>query len=334
MKTMDNTESFRNELVSKLLESLPREHVMTVLHVFDAIIPNYDISEKKVSMIVCDGLPEVVKYFIASKAVRNLSRGTLNIYKLRLSDFFTVVAKPFQDITANDIRMYLFYNREKRNSSSSYLDNIRRILSSFFSWLTANEYILRNPCINIESIKYQEPTRSPLTAYELEVLRDHCEAVREKALVDLLSSSGIRLSECMDLNLSDIDWEQRSIIVRHGKGDKRRIVFFDAESELTLRKYIASRDDDCEALFVSERKPHNRIKQKALENIISKIANRANMHVYPHKLRHTFATTCIRHGMPLEDLQTLMGHSNPKTTMIYAKLDNTDLQMAHRRVYA
>lgn len=130
---MDNTESFRNELVSKLLESLPREHVMTVLHVFDAIIPNYDISEKKVSMIVCDGLPEVVKYFIASKAVRNLSRGTLNIYKLRLSDFFTVVAKPFQDITANDIRMYLFYNREKRNSSSSYLDNIRRILSSFFS---------------------------------------------------------------------------------------------------------------------------------------------------------------------------------------------------------
>lgn len=138
----------------------------------------------------------------------------------------------------------------------------------------------------------------------------------------------------MDLNLSDIDWEQRSIIVRHGKGDKRRIVFFDAESELTLRKYIASRDDDCEALFVSERKPHNRIKQKALENIISKIANRANMHVYPHKLRHTFATTCIRHGMPLEDLQTLMGHSNPKTTMIYAKLDNTDLQIAHRRVYA
>lgn len=331
---MDNAESFRNELASKLLESLPCEQVKTVLSIFDTLIPNYDISAKKVSLIVCDGLPEVVKHFIASKAVRNLSRGTLNIYKLRLSDFFTVVAKPFQDITANDIRMYLFHNREKHNASNHYLDNIRRILNSFFSWLTANEYILRNPCINIESIKYQEPERAPLTSYELEVLRDHCEAVREKALVDLLSSSGIRLSECMDVNLSDIDWDQRSIIVRHGKGDKRRIVFFDAESELTLRKYIASRNDDCEALFVSERKPHNRIKQKALENIISKIANRANMHVYPHKLRHTFATTCIRHGMPLEDLQTLMGHSNPKTTMIYAKLDNTDLQMAHRRVYA
>ena len=214
------------------------------------------------------------------------------------------------------------------------LDNIRRILNSFFTWLVTNEYILRNPCTKVEKIHYQEKQREPLSAYELEVLRWNCKTLREKAMVDFFFATGIRLSELRDMNQSDIDWRNRSCHVRHGKGNKHRIVFFNAESELSLRKYLESRKDDNDALFVSMRKPYNRLSDKTIENIITAVAKRANMHVYPHKLRHTFATSGLRGGMPLEKLQALMGHAEPRTTLIYAKLDMLDLQREHSRIYA
>lgn len=330
----DNSESFRSEITARLLASMPQDQVINVLAVLDTTMHDYDISRKPVSLITSDGIPDVVKYFIASKAVENLSRNTLKIYRLRLTDFFTMVKKPFQDIRANDIRTYLFYYKTQRGSSDAYLDNIRRILSSFFTWLLSNDYILRNPCSNVEHIKYQEPERTPLTAYELEVLRWACKSIREKALVDFLFATGVRVSECHDVNLSDIDWTTRSVVVRHGKGNKRRTVFFNAESELSLRKYLETRHDSCDALFVTIRNPHHRIGVKALENEITKIASRCGMHVFPHKLRHTFATAGLRGGMPLDKLQTIMGHAKPETTLIYARQDQTDLQREHNRVYS
>ena len=329
----NSSESFRNEIVAKLSESLPQDQILRVLSAIDATIPEYDISRKPVSIITTDGIPEVVKFFLASKAIENLSRNTLKIYRLRLIDFFGKVRKPFQDITANDVRMYL-YSCKEHNASDRYLDNIRRELNSFFSWLVANEYLLRNPCATVEHVKYQEKIREPLTAYELELLRWNCKTIREKALIDFFFSTGIRLSECHDANIADIDWEKRSFIVRHGKGNKRRTVFFNAESELTLRKYLDSRTDDCEALFVTIRKPYRRLCLHGIQDVITKVAKRADMHVYPHKLRHTFATSGLHGGMPLDKLQALMGHEDPKTTLIYAKQDNFDLQIEHQRVYA
>ena len=330
----DNSESFRNELASRLLASMPQDQVRSVLSMLDATLPDYDISRKQVALITSDGIPEVVKCFLASKSVCNCSARTLNIYRLRLIDFFSVVRKPCQDVNSNDIRMYLYHYKADRNASESYQDSIRRILNSFFSWCVNNEYILRNPCANVEHIKFQEHEREPLTAYELEVLRWHCKTVREKALVDFLFSSGVRASECKDLNLSDINWENRSVTVRHGKGNKRRVTYFNAEAELSLRKYLESRSDDNEALFVTSRRPHHRLGVRAIENEIGNIASRCGMHVYPHKLRHTFATSGLRGGMPIDKLQSLMGHTEPRTTLIYAKQNQIDLQREHSRVYA
>lgn len=331
---MSNSESFRNEFTAKLFATLPQDQLRDVLSVLDQTLTEYDVSRKPVSIIQIDAVPEIIKYFVASKAVENLSKGTLKIYRLRLIDFFTMLKKPFQDVTANDIRMYLYYYKDERKASDAYLEAIRRILNSFFSWLVKNEYLLRNPCANVEHIKYQEPERKPLTAYQLEYLRWHCVDIREKALIDLFFSTGIRLSECYALNKSDITWETRAIIIRHGKGNKRRVVFFNAESELTLRKYLETRHDDEDALFVTTRGTTRRLCTRGLQDIIRKVAERANMHVYPHMLRHTFATSGLRRGMPLEKLQALMGHSKPETTLIYAKIDNLDLQRAHEQVYA
>lgn len=330
----NNAESFRSELASRLLQTLPQDQICSVLSVLDATIRDYEITRKPVELITADGIPESVKHFLASKAVQSLSPGTLKIYRLRLIDFFQMTHKTPQDIQPNDIRMYLFFCKSQRGASNAYLDTIRRILSSFFAWLVSNEYIIRNPCSNVERIKHQEPERAPLSAFELEELRWVCETIREKALVDFLFSTGMRVSECSSVDKSDIDWENRSVIIRHGKGDKRRTVFFNAESELSLRKYLESRKDDGEALFVTIRKPHHRLGVRALENEIAKISSRCGKHVFPHKLRHTFATSGLRGGMPLDKLQALMGHAKPETTLIYAKIDQTDLQREHSRIYA
>lgn len=330
----ESSENFRNELITKLYTSIPSDQLQKVLFIVDSTLLSYDVTRKPVALITAGEIPEVVKYFIASKAVKNASINTLKIYKLRLIDFFAVTKKSFQDITANDVRLYFYYYKESRGASDSYLDNIRRILNSFFSWLVINEYLIRNPCAQIEHIKYQEKERKPLSPYELEVLRWNCKSVREKAMVDFFFSTGVRLSEFRNMNKSDIDWNAHSVIVRHGKGDKQRMVFFNAESELSLRKYLESRTDDNEALFVTLKRPYKRMSGKAIENIISNIAKRSGMHVYPHILRHTFATSGLRGGMALETLQALMGHSEPKTTLIYAKLDKNDLQREHSRIYS
>lgn len=329
----DNSESFRNEIVSRLYASIPQDQLLDVMAVLDSAMAGYDISRKQVGIIPADGIQAVVKYYIVSKSVENLSPGTLNNYRLRLLDFFNVVRKAYTDVTPTDIRMYLHYYKEKRGASDHYRDLIRRTLHSFFAWLVNNEYLIRNPCANVEKVKYQQPTREPISAYGLEAIRWYCGTLREKALIDFLYSTGMRVSECSNTNLSDIDWTNRSVVIRHGKGDKRRVVFFNAESEFSLRKYIESRSDSNEALFVTIRNPHHRLGVHSIEDEVRRIADRCAMHVFPHKLRHTFATSNLHGGMPLDKLQALMGHTKPETTMIYAKQDLTDIRMEYNRIH-
>lgn len=331
----DNTyEKFRTILTMNLCNVLDSEKLTDVLKAVDVSLYDFEIKDKNTDIIVSAGVPEVAKLYIASKAIANTSMKTLAQYRYKLIHFFDNVCKSYVDITANDVRMYLYKYKVEHGSSDSYIDNIRRTLNGFFQWLVDNEYLTRNPCARVEKIKYTEKKRQPLTAYELEFFRWNTENIREKALIDFFYSTGCRVSECADVRLSDIDWNNRSVIIRHGKGDKQRIVYFNAEAELTMREYIASRDDDTDALFVSERSPHNPIKSHALENIIKKVAERTGIHVFPHRLRHTFATSGIRGGMPLEKLQALLGHEKPETTLIYAKLDQTDIQHEHQRIYA
>lgn len=331
---MCDYENFRTVLAMNLSAALPADQLAAALRAVDLSLGDYEITRKNLELIAAGGVPEAVKLFIASKAIANASAGTLRQYRYKLINFFDAVRKPFTDVTASDVRLYLYRYKTEHNASDRYLENIRITLNSFFTWLVENEYLPRNPCAKVEKIRYSEARRDPLTPFQLELFRWNTENIREKALIDFFFSTGCRVSECADVRLSDIDWTERSVRIRHGKGDKERIVYFNAESELTLRRYLATRDDDTDALFVSVRAPHQPIGAHALENIIKKVAERTGLHVYPHRLRHTFATSGLHGGMPLHILQQLMGHANPRTTLIYAKQSQEDLQHEHRRVYA
>ena len=330
----DNSELFRNELITKLEASLQPEQLRAVLAAFDTTSASYEIHRQQLDLITTDGFPEVVKWHLASKAVANRSPGTIKQYRYKLLHFFDTVRKPFQDIKPNDIRVYLYQFKKERNASDRYLECIRITLNSFFQWLVENEYLMRNPCAQVEKIHFNAKRREPLSMEQLETLRWNVKDAREKALIDFLFSTGCRASECADVRLSDIDWKDRSVLIRHGKGDKERIVYFNAEALVSMRKYIDARQDDTDALFVSTKAPHGALGTHALENIISKVAGRTDLHVFPHKLRHTFATAGLNSGMPLHVLQQLMGHAKPETTLIYAKQMQDGLRNEHQRIYA
>ena len=296
-------ENFRSVLALNLCAALPADQLSKALAAVDAAMGDFEITRKDMDLVAAGGVPEVVKLFIASKVIANASRGTLKQYRYKLVNFFTAVRKPYTDITANDIRLYLYRYKTDHSATDRYLENIRITLNSFFTWLVDNEYLQRNPCAKVEKIRYQEKRREPLTAFQLELFRWNTEDIREKAL--------------------DAEVKKTAEAKKYA-----------AQQEAALRRYLATRTDDTDALFVSVRAPHHAIGAHALENIIKKVADRTGLHVYPHRLRHTFATSGLHGGMPLHVLQQLMGHVNPRTTLIYAEQSRDDVRHEHQRVYA
>ena len=331
---MSTYENFRTVLTLNLSTVIQDpEMLKNVLSMVDLSMQNFEISNKPLDIIPASGFPEVAKYYLASKGVSNLSKGTLKQYRYKLTHFFDTVKKPYTDITANDIRIYLFSFKQERNASDCYVDNVRITLNSFFQWCVDNEYLLRNPCAKVDKIKYQTKRREPMTTLSLEDLRWHCQDIREKALIDFLYSTCCRISECAGVLLSDIDWEKNSVRLRYCKGNKERTVFFNDEAKVSLKAYIEKRGHISPALWTSAKAPHQQLKTHALEDIVRKVGERAGIKTYPHKLRHTFATVGLRNGMPLEKLQALLGHTNPQTTLIYAKLNSDLLQLEHQKAF-
>ena len=328
-------ENFRTVLTLNLstVVSDP-ETIRKVLEMVDFSMGDFEISRKAMEIIPATGFPEVAKYYLASKGVANLSPGTLKQYRYKLTHFFDTVRKSYADVTANDIRIYLYNFKTERNASDSYIDNVRITLNSFFQWLVDNEYLPRNPCAKVDKIKYVQKPREPLTTFNLESLRWFCETEREKALIDFLYSTGCRISECAGALISDINWEQNSVHLRFCKGKKERTVYFNDEAKVSLRAYIEHRGHISTALWTSLKAPHNQLQTHALENIVRTVGERAGIHVFPHKLRHTFATVGLRNGMPIDKLQFLLGHSSPNTTMIYAKEDTNQAHAEHQKAFS
>ena len=328
-------ETFRTVMTMNLCNVIDDSDTLrNVLQMVDITMNGYKKKKKQMEIIPATGLPDVVKYFLASKAIANLSKQTLKQYRYKLINFFDKVRKSYMDIMANDIRIYLYNFKIEHNASDSYVDNVRITLNTFFQWLTDNEYLARNPCRTIEKIKFQPKKRKAFSTLSLEDLRINCETIREKAVIDFLYSTGCRVSECADVLLEDIDWNKNSVLIRHGKGNKERTVYFNDEAKVSVREYIKSRSDSSPYLWVSIKAPHNQLHAHAIENIVKKVGERIGVHAYPHKLRHTFATVGLRNGIPLEQLQVLLGHSKPETTMIYADQDRTQIQIGHQKAFS
>lgn len=274
---------------------------------------------------------DLLDSFLSSKEVEGCSNRTIHYYKTTIVKMLDYVNKSIEIISTEDLRNYLADYRSKTNASKSTVDNIRRVLSSFFSWLEDEDYIVKNPVRRIHKIKTKKVVKEVLSDENFEVLRDNCDKLRDLAMIELLASTGIRVGELVNLNIEDVLFNERECIVL-GKGDSERIVYFDAKTKIHLQKYIESRNDDNPALFVSFKKPYNRLSINGVERRIRELGHEANIKkVHPHKFRRTMATNAIDKGMPIEQVQKLLGHVQIDTTMQYAMVNQSNVKIAHRK---
>jgi len=274
---------------------------------------------------------EYVRLFLEAKRIEGCSTRTIAYYKATINHFITIVTTPVRQVTTEEIRTYLV-NYQKRNDCSKVtVDNIRRNISSFFSWLEEEDYILKSPMRRIHKIKTAKVVKQTISDEGIEKLRDSCQELRDLAIIDLLYSTGIRVGELVRLNIRDVDFEQRECVV-FGKGDRERKVYFDAKTKIHLQNYINSRSDDNPALFVTLDAPHNRIKISGVELRIRELGRKVNIErLHPHKFRRTMATRAIEKGMPIEQVQKILGHSQIDTTMQYAIVNQNNVKASHQK---
>lgn len=277
---------------------------------------------------------EYLKMFIDAKQIEGCSERTLQYYRVTIEHMLGSIDTPIRKITTDEIRGYLVDYQKVNNCSKVTVDNVRRNMSSFFSWLEEEDYILKSPMRRIHKIKTKQPVKETITDEMIEKLRDNCTCVRDLAMIDLLYSTGIRVGELVGLNISDNDFEERECIV-FGKGDKERRVYFDAKAKLHLQEYIESRTDDNPALFVTLDAPHARLKISGVEIRVRELGRKLNIDkIHPHKFRRTMATRAIDKGMPIEQVQKILGHSQIDTTMQYAIVNQNNVKVSHRRYIA
>ena len=274
---------------------------------------------------------KILSMFLDAKRVEGCSEKTLRYYESTLIKMFDELNMPMVYVKTEDLRDYLSDYRKKTGCSKSNIDNIRRIFSSFFSWLENEDYILKSPVRRIHKVKSEKQVKETYSDETLESLRDGCCCLRDLAMIDLLSSTGIRVSELVGLNRVDINFEDRECIV-FGKGSKERPVYFDARTKVHLKNYLESRNDSNPALFVSLQNPHNRLEISGVEIRVRELGRKLGVgRVHPHKFRRTLATKAIDKGMPVEQVQKLLGHSKIETTMEYAMVDQGNVKISHRK---
>ena len=274
---------------------------------------------------------ELLKLFLSAKQVEGCSEKTLKYYRTTLSKMITKINKSIRQVETNDIRSYISNYENISNAGKVTLDNIRRIISSFFAWLEDENYIVKSPARRIHKIRTGKTVKDVYSDEELEQMRDSCTNSRDLAIIDILSSTGIRVGELVNLNITDVDFEKRECVVL-GKGNKQRKVYFDARTKIHLYEYVTNRHDKTNALFVSLNNPHNRLSIRGIETILHKIgSNLKSTKVHPHKFRRTLATKAIDKGMPIEQVQVLLGHSQIDTTLRYAMVNQNNVKASHHK---
>lgn len=311
------------KLIGKLSLEFPELNQFKVRDIIEEVLYKYEITSAETALSTSD-VKEKLQIYLAVKKLDGLSINTLKDYSYQLQIFAKYLRKPLATVTTDDLRMYLAARCKNMKPSSK--NGQITILKSFFSWLRGEEYIPKNPMLKIKQTKQPKRLRKPLTLYELEVLRQKCKTIRQKALLEFTYSTGCRLDEIVNVDKDIISWSNRTLKVI-GKGNKERQVFFSEKAEYLLREYLLSRNDDDQALFVTSKGKIHRLGRRSIEREIEKIAKMAGLgkRVYPHLLRHTFATHALAAGMPIHILQAILGHSTPATTQIYAETNNENV---------
>ena len=275
---------------------------------------------------------EYMDMFISAKRIEGCSERTLSYYKVTIEHMLSIIVTPLRQVNTDDLRTYLAEYQLRNNCSKTTVDNIRRNLSSFFSWLEAEDYIIKSPIRRIHKIRTGSKVKETLSEECIERLRDSCLHIRDLAIIDLLYSTGIRVGELVNLNIGDINFEERECIV-YGKGNKQRKVYFDAKTKVHLKRYLEQRNDYNEALFVTLDSPFERLKISGVEIRLRKLGRLAllDQRVHPHKFRRSMATRAIDKGMPIEQVQKLLGHQQIDTTMHYAMVNQSNVKISHRK---
>lgn len=319
-----------SEVVQQMLPHLDNAQMQQLQTVLENALFGCEITvqtEKKDT----DDNPKLIDAFVAAKRIEGCSEKTLKYYRTTIETMVISIDKGIRHIQTEDLRSYLTDYQSKNQSSRVTIDNIRRILSSFFSWLEDEDYILKSPVRRIHKVKTATNIKETYTDEDLEKMRDNCTELRDVAMIDMLASTGMRIGEMVLLNKADINFNERECVV-FGKGDKERIVYFDARAKIHLQNYIDSRIDDNPALFVTLRSPHERIKIGGIESRLREMGKRLNIpKVHPHKFRRTLATMAIDKGMPIEQLQQLLGHKRIDTTLQYAMVKQSNVKLAHKK---
>lgn len=322
-----------NDIVQEMLSCLNNAQVEQLKKVLEHVLYNYDLVESGQSN-ECEAKERnshFIQLFLAAKRIEGCSEKSLRYYKATIETMLGVVEKDIRHIETEDLRSYLTAYQAKKQSSRVTIDNIRRILSSFFSWLEDEDYILKSPVRRIHKVKTSKIIKETYTDEALEQMRDRCDTLRDLAMIDMLASTGMRVGEMVLLNREDINFNERECVV-FGKGDKERIVYFDARTKIHLKNYLDSRRDDNSALFVSLKAPYKRLSIGGVEVRLRKLGKSLNIpKVHPHKFRRTLATMAIDKGMPIEQLQKLLGHQRIDTTLQYAMVKQSNVKLAHRK---
>ena len=317
------------DIVQGMLPYLSNAQTEKLNEVLQHTIFNYDVTLAERSKEISG--ENLVEHFLAAKKIEGCSEKTLKYYFSTIQSMLDKIKKDVKHIVTDDIRCYLTEYQSNKKSSKTTIDNIRRILSSFFSWLEDEDYILKSPVRRIHKVKTGLNIKETYSDETLEIMRDNCMELRDLAIIDMLASTGMRVGEMVLLNREDIDFNERECVV-FGKGNKERIVYFDARTKIHLQNYLSKRKDNNAALFVTLKAPYDRLKIGGLEVRLRKLGKQLGLNkVHPHKFRRTLATMAIDKGMPIEQLQKLLGHSKIDTTVQYAMVKQSNVKIAHRK---
>ena len=318
-----------SEVVQQMLPFLDNIGVKKLQEVLEHTLFYYEVTASAAERE--DDSDELVSAFLSAKRIEGCSEKTLKYYQTTIETMYSTVGKSLRRITTEDLRGYLTEYQKRKNLSRVTVDNVRRILSSLFAWLEDEDYILKSPVRRIHKVKTASNIKETYTDESLELMRDGCTELRDLAMIDMLASTGMRVGEMVLLNRDDINFTDRECVV-FGKGDKERVVYFDARTKIHLQNYLESRTDNSPALFVSLKAPHERLKIGGVEVRLRELGQKLGIQkVHPHKFRRTLATMAIDKGMPIEQLQRLLGHSKIDTTLQYAMVKQSNVKLAHKK---